>query len=474
MAKAVEGRAVSATQREWAAVVQAIVAIVGSDAVVTALTHRLVYQWDGNTVFGGLPQAVILPRDVDQVEQVIRILSDHRIPWLARGSGTGLSGGAVAIQGGVIVDLARLRGPVQIDAIGPLARVAPGVTNLELNRAAAARGYFYAPDPSSQVACTIGGNVAENSGGSHCLKYGVTVNHLLGLEVVTASGQRLSLGGAAPDLPGYDLTGFFVGSEGTLGVVTEATVHLVKQPQAVRTVLALFDGPEQASQTVSDVIAAGMLPAAMEMMDRLAMDGVELGPYRVGYPSQTGAVLLIEVDGIEAGLPEQAEHIVAIAQHNGVQEVRVAQDERERALWWQNRKTAFGAMGNLSPNYYVQDGVIPRSRLPQVLQQIESISHEFGLRIANVFHAGDGNLHPLILFDDHQKGQREKAIQAGSAILHICVEEGGSITGEHGVGIEKREEMRWMYSDEELAFQGELRRVWDPQGLANPGKVLPT
>lgn len=474
MAEAVEGREISVTQTEWTSVLQALVSIVGSDGVVTALTHRLVYQWDGNTVFGGLPQAVILPQDADQVEQVIRLLSDHGIPWLARGSGTGLSGGAVATQGEVIVDLARLRGPVRIDAVGPFARVAPGVTNLELNRAAAARGYFYAPDPSSQVACTIGGNIAENSGGSHCLKYGVTVNHLLGLKVVTASGQRLSLGGAAPDLPGYDLTGFFVGSEGTLGVVTEATVHLVKQPQAMRTVLALFDAPEQASQTVSDVIAAGMLPAAMEMMDRLAMDGVERGPYRVGYPPQTGAVLLIEVDGIDAGLQEQAERIVAIAQHNGVQEVRVAQDERERALWWQNRKTAFGAMGNLSPNYYVQDGVIPRSRLPKVLQQIEAIGHEFGLRIANVFHAGDGNLHPLILFDDRQKGQRERAIQAGSAILRICVEEGGSITGEHGVGIEKREEMRWMYSDEELAFQGELRRAWDPQGLANPGKVLPT
>ncbi|MDI3318006.1 MAG: FAD-linked oxidase C-terminal domain-containing protein [Bacillota bacterium] len=456
-----------------AEVVRGLAAIVGADSVLAGSARLLAYECDGNTVFSGLPQAVVLPHDREEVERVIRFLDEHDVPWLPRGSGTGLSGGAVAWQGGVVVDLVRLRRLVRVDPESQRAWVEPGVTNLALTEAVAPFGFFYAPDPSSQVACSIGGNVAENSGGSHCLKYGVTTNHVLGLEVVIPRGGRLRLGGAAPDLPGYDLTGFFVGSEGTLGLATEAVVRLVRRPQAVRTVLALFATPDEASRTVSDVIAAGILPAAMEMMDRLAMDGVELGPYRVGYPPEAGAVLLVEVDGIEAGLEEQAERIVAIARRNGVQDVRVARSADERNLWWQNRKTAFGAMGHLSPSYYVQDGVIPRSRLPRVLRQVDEIRREFGLRIANVFHAGDGNLHPLILFDDRRPGQRERAIRAGSAILRACVEEGGSITGEHGVGIEKREEMRLMYSDEELRFQAELRRAWDPKGLANPGKVLP-
>ncbi|MDI3298566.1 MAG: FAD-linked oxidase C-terminal domain-containing protein [Bacillota bacterium] len=454
-------------------VVAGLAAIVGADSVLAGSRRLLAYECDGNTVFAGQPEAVVLPHDREEAERVIRFLDEHDVPWLPRGSGTGLSGGAVAERGGVIVDLVRLRRVVRVDPESQRAWVEPGVTNLALTEAVAPCGLFYAPDPSSQVACSIGGNVAENSGGSHCLKYGVTTNHVLGLEVVTARGERLRLGGAAPDLPGYDLTGFFVGSEGTLGVATEAVVRLVRRPQAVRTVLALFPSPDEASQTVSDVIAAGILPAAMEMMDRLAMEGVELGPYRVGYPPESGAVLLVEVDGLEAGLDEQAERIAAVCRRNGVQDVRVARTAEERNLWWQNRKTAFGAMGNLSPSYYVQDGVIPRSRLPRVLRRVEAIGREFGLRIANVFHAGDGNLHPLILFDDRLPGQRERAVRAGSEILRACVEEGGSITGEHGVGIEKREEMRLMYSDEELRFQAELRRVWDPKGLANPGKVLP-
>ncbi|MCL6521508.1 MAG: FAD-binding protein [Firmicutes bacterium] len=456
-----------------AEVVAGLAAIVGADSVLAGTRRLLAYECDGNTVFSARPQAVVLPHDREEAERVVRLLERHGVPWLPRGSGTGLSGGAVAERGGVVVDLVRLRRLVRVDPESERAWVEPGVTNLALSEAVAPYGFFYAPDPSSQVACSIGGNVAENSGGSHCLKYGVTTNHVLGLEVVTARGERLRLGGAAPDLPGYDLTAFFVGSEGTLGLATEAVVRLVRRPPAVRTVLALFASPDEASQTVSDVIAAGILPAAMEMMDRLAMDGVERGPYRVGYPAGTGAVLLIEVDGLEAGLDEQAEQIASICRRNGVQDVRIAASPEERNLWWQNRKTAFGAMGHLSPSYYVQDGVIPRSRLPRVLGRVEAIGREFGLRIANVFHAGDGNLHPLILFDDRLPGQRERAVRAGSEILRACVEEGGSITGEHGVGIEKREEMRWMYSEEELRFQAELRQVWDPKGLANPGKVLP-
>lgn len=452
------------------AVMAELCAVVGAASVVSDPLRLLAYESDANPLFRAAPLAVVLPSAPTEVAAVVAILARHGVPFLPRGAGTGLSGGAVATGMQVVVDCARLRHIESIDLPNERVRVQAGVTNARVTAAVAPGGYLYAPDPSSQAACTVGGNIAENSGGSHCLKYGVTLNHVLAADVVLPDGETLRLGGEAPDLPGYDLLGVFVGSEGTMGIATQATLKVVRQAQAIRTVLALFDDVAAASRAVSEVIAAGIVPAAMEMMDNLAMQGVEKGPYPVGFPPDTGAVLLIEVDGLEAAVTVNAERIEAICRSLAVRSVRVAATAEERALWWANRKTAFGAMGNLATSYYVQDGVIPRSRLPQVLERIAGVGEAYGLRIANVFHAGDGNLHPLILFD---AGERDRAVRAGTDILAICVEEGGSITGEHGVGLEKRAEMAIMFTPAELALQDRVRRVFDPAGLANPGKVLP-
>jgi glycolate oxidase subunit GlcD len=448
-------------------------AALGPEAVVRSPGALWAYSADGNPDLAARPGGVVLPSRRADVAAAVAALHRHGVAVVARGAGTGLSGGAVAEEGGVLLDLARLDRILEVDPGEGWLRAEPGVTNLAVGRRAAGLGMFFAPDPSSQVACTLGGNVAENSGGGHCLKYGVTLQHVMALEAVTAGGGTLSLGGLAPDLPGYDLLGLFVGSEGTLGVATEVTVRLMPAPEATRTVLMLFDREEDASETVSEVIAAGILPAAMEMMDNLAVAGVERGPYRVGFPPDVGAVLLVEVDGLEAGLDEQAERIAAIARRRGVREARLARDEGERALWWANRKTAFGAMGNLAPAYLVQDGVIPRSRLVRVLGRVREIARSEGVRVANVFHAGDGNLHPLILYDPAEPGAAARARRAGAAMLRVCVDEGGSITGEHGVGSEKREEMAYQFTPAELALMRSVRGAWDPEGLFNPGKVLP-
>ena len=361
---------------------------------------------------------------------------------------------------------------IKVDFMNRRAVVQPGFVNLKLTHAASVEGCYYAPDPSSQSACTIGGNVGDKRGGAHCLKYGVTTNHVLGLEVVLANGEIVRLGGM-PDTPGYDLTGFFTGSEGTVGIVTEITVRILKKPQAVKTVLALFDDVVEASQAVSDIIAAGIIPAALEMMDQIAIEGVESGNYPVGYPRDLGAVLIIEVDGIESGLQAQIDRVLEVCRQYHVREVRQSADEQERLRWWANRKTAFGAMGTISPDYMVQDGVIPRSTLPQVLQRVGEISRKYGLRIANVFHAGDGNLHPLILFDTRIPGEKEKAVKAGSEVLKVCSDVGGSITGEHGVGIEKMEDMRFIYTEEEIQAQVQVRDVFNPHNLCNPDKIFP-
>ncbi len=447
--------------------------VVGSRYFKVRTFETLAYSTDANQAFRGLPQAVVVPGTAGETREVVRILAESRTPFVARGSGTGLSGGAVPVQGGVVVDLARLGHTLDGKPEDRLARVGAGVTNLRLSEWGAGHGLFFAPDPSSQVVCSVGGNVAENSGGSHCLKYGVTLNHVLGLDVVLPTGEAMRLGGEAVDWPGYDLAGLFVGSEGTLGVATEAIVSFTRRPRAVRTVLALFGSEVDPSETVAEVMASGIVPAAMEMMDRLAMDGVERGPHRVGYPDRVQAVLLLEVDGLEESVEDDAAAIRAICERHHVLDAVTARSEDERRLWWQNRKTAFGAMGNLAPNYYVQDGVIPRTRLPDVLPRVRRTAAEAGLRVANVFHAGDGNLHPLLLFDAKRPGETKRALEAGSEILRLCVELGGSITGEHGVGIEKREEMALMYTPEELRLMDEVRRVFDPFGLANPGKVLP-
>jgi glycolate oxidase len=371
--------------------------------------------------------------------------------------------------------MVKMKELLSVDFENRQAVVQPGFVNLKLTNSISSKGYYYAPDPSSQYVCTIGGNVAENAGGAHCLKYGVTTNHILGLEVVLPNGDVIHLSDdGIPDVPGYDLLGVLTGSEGTLGIITKITVRILKNPEGKQTVLAYFDNVEDGSQAVSDIISAGIVPAALEMMDTVAIEGVESGSFPVGHPRDIEALLLIEVDGIVEGLQDQIEEILTVCKNRNVREVKVAKDDQERGSWWANRKTGFGAMGAISPDYLVQDGVIPRSRLPEVLSNIAQISEDSGLRIANIFHAGDGNLHPLILFDSRIEGETEKAIKAGTACLKACSDVGGSITGEHGVGIEKMEEMRFIFTDDELDAQTEIRAVFNPNNLLNSGKLFPT
>lgn len=462
----------SATESRNDGLVDELIGLLGRDAVLFREEDLIAYECDAYTLEKALPRAVVFPKNTEETAEVVRLLNRKKIPFIPRGAGTGLSGGATPRGGEVIISLARMNRLLSVDLPNRRAVVQPGYINLHLTRAVEDQGYYYAPDPSSQQACTIGGNVGENAGGAHCLKYGVTTNHVLGLKVVLPDGEVTELGGL-PDTPGYDLVGLLVGSEGTLGIVTEITVRLMKKPEGVRTVLALFDRVEDASEAVSDIIAAGILPAALEMMDALAIEAVEKGTFPVGYPEDVEAVLLVEVDGVEAGLEEQIRRIVDVCRKHRVREVRPAASEEERASWWNNRKTAFGAVGTLSPDYLVQDGVIPRTRLPEVLARVAEIGKEKGVRIANVFHAGDGNLHPLILFDSRVPGETERAVQAGSAILKVCVDVGGSITGEHGVGLEKRKEMKDLLTDDELEVQIAVREVFNPGDLCNPGKLLP-
>ncbi|WP_241236268.1 FAD-linked oxidase C-terminal domain-containing protein [Brevibacillus marinus] len=460
-------------ERKKDELIESLIAIVGKDAIYYEEEDLLAYECDGYTIHRGMPRAVVFPSTTEEVSQIVKVLHARKIPFIPRGAGTGLSGGAIPLGGEVIISLVRMKRLLEVDFANRRAVVQPGFVNLKLTNAIAEKGYYYVPDPSSQRTCTIGGNVGENAGGAHCLKYGVTTNHVLGLEVVLPDGEIVNLGGVA-DTPGYDLLGLLTGSEGTLGIVTKITVKILKQPEALKTVCALFDRVEDASHAVSDIISAGIIPAALEMMDRIAIEGVEKGNYPVGYPKDLAAVLLIEVDGIKEGIPDQVEKIIEICQNRHVREVRAASSEAERQSWWNNRKQAFGAMGTLSPDYLVQDGVIPRSKLPEVLEKVAQISAKYGLRIANVFHAGDGNLHPLILFDSRVPGETEKAIAAGSEILQVCAAVGGSITGEHGVGIEKKEEMRYIFNEQEIDLQVRIRDVFNPENLCNPDKLFPT
>ncbi|GAB7389101.1 FAD-linked oxidase C-terminal domain-containing protein [Bacillaceae bacterium] len=453
--------------------IEELISIVGKDAVLYRYEDLVSYECDGYVIHKGIPRAVVFPSTTEEVSQVVKLLHARKIPFIPRGAGTGLSGGAIPVGGEVIISLVRMKKLLEVDFANRRAVVQPGFVNLKLTNAIADKGYYYAPDPSSQRTCTIGGNVAENAGGAHCLKYGVTTNHVLGLEVVLPDGEIVQIGGV-PDTPGYDLVGLLTGSEGTMGIVTKITVRILKRPEAVKTVCALFDRVEDASHAVSDIISAGIVPAALEMMDKIAIEGVEKGNYPVGYPKDLAAVLLVEVDGIKEGIEEQVEQIIRICEKRNVREVRAATDEAERTRWWNNRKQAFGAMGTLSPDYLVQDGVIPRSKLPEVLAKVAQISAKYHLRIANVFHAGDGNLHPLILFDSRVPGETEKAVKAGSEILKVCADVGGSITGEHGVGIEKRDEMQFIFNDEEIALQVSIRDVFNSENLCNPDKIFPT
>jgi glycolate oxidase len=439
--------------------------------LITETNQLQTYECDGLTNFRTTPDAVVLPRNTEQVQAIVRICARHRIPFVARGSGTGLSGGALPAKGGIVISFARMNRILEIDIPNQRVVVEPGVINAHVTEAVAPYGYFYAPDPSSQSVCSIGGNVAENAGGAHCLKYGFTTTHVLGMDVVLPSGELVTFGSAAPDAPGYDLTGVFVGSEGTLGVATRIILRIVKRPETVQVLLAAFDSISSAAQSVSDIIAAGMLPAALEMMDRLSAMASEAAVHP-NYPV-CEALLLVELDGPEAEVAAQMVEATDICRKNGAWEVRVAQTADERGLIWKGRKAAFAAVGRISPNYIVQDGVIPRTALPRVLEQMTRLAAEVQLRVANVFHAGDGNLHPLVLYDRAIPGQEEIALDLSERILHLCVDHGGSITGEHGVGKEKQRAMGYMFSEPDLDTMQLVRQAFDPHNLANPDKLFP-
>jgi glycolate oxidase len=453
--------------------VRELEAIVGPAGLVVSPEGRLVYEADMHTFYRGQPDAVVLPTTTEQVQAVVRVCRGARVAIVPRGSGTGLIGGAMAPQGGVMVGLNRMDRILELDLANRTATVQPGVINLALSRAVADRGWFFAPDPSSQMVSSIGGNVGTNAGGPHCLKYGITTNHVLGLELVTGAGERITVGGKVADPPGYDLTGVTVGSEGTFALITAATVRLLHLPQAVKTVLASFTTLIAASETVSDIIAAGVIPAALEMLDASIIRAINSGVAPV-YPEGAGAVLLIELDGPRAEVEAQGDQCASFCRHRGAIDVRVARDDTERALLWKGRKEAAGAVGRLTSSYLLQDAVVPRTRLPAIMREMEAIATRHGVTIANVFHAGDGNLHPMICYDDRRPDELRRASEANEELLRACIALGGSVTGEHGVGVDKADKLLLQYAEADLSFMARLRRVIDPDGVMNPGKLLPT
>jgi len=456
-------------------IIQEFQRTVGRQNVLHTKEDLMVYECDGISIFCGKPDAVVLPASTQEVAEIVKVCSREGIFIVPRGAGTGLSGGATPVDGGVVISFARMAKILEVDLENQRVVVEPGVVNAWVTDAVAAEGYFYAPNPSSQAACTIGGNVSHNSGGAICLKYGVTTNHVLGLEMVLPDGQVVQVGAKALDTPGYDLTGVLVGSEGTLGIITKVILRIVRRPESVKTFMAVFDSVDDASNAVSDIVARGIVPAAIEFMDHLAIVAVESHPiHAAGYPLDAEAILLVEVDGVREEVEVLSRRIIEVFEKNRAREVRTAKSEEERKRLWQGRKGAFGAMGALSPNYLTQDGVVPRSKLRPILKIVNEVSKKYGLRIANVFHAGDGNLHPLIVFDARIPGQTEKAIVAAVEILVGCVEFGGSLTGEHGIGIEKRELMPLIFTDQDLEVMKRLRKVFNPKGICNPSKVFPT
>jgi glycolate oxidase len=447
-------------------------AIVGADAVITDPTELTTYDCDAYTIEKSLPTAVVLPQTTEQVVEVVRYANRVGLPIVPRGAGTGLSGGALAVKGGIVLATTRMNRIVWVDTRNRRIRAQAGAVNIQLTKAVQSAGLHFAPDPSSQGACTIGGNVAENSGGPHTLKYGVTVNHVTGLQVVLPDGELLELGGVEDEPFGYDWVGLLTGSEGTLAIVTEVTARLTPLPQGVRTLLAVFETLEDATQTVSDIIAAGIIPAALELMDALTLQAVEAA-FGYGFPLDAEAVLLIELDGLEVELDAERERVVGICERNRAREVRLAQTPQERARLWAARKKAIGALGRLAPSCVTQDGVIPRSRLPQVLREAFQIAARYQLRLANVFHAGDGNLHPVLLFDDADPEQVARVVEAGEAILALCLREGGSLTGEHGIGTEKCALMHQMFSTNDLDTMKRVKAIFNPHDRLNPEKLFP-
>ena len=447
--------------------------ICGQDGVIVDEDRLLVYESDALTAYRHRPGAVVLPRTTEQVRRAVAAITSHGLPIVPRGAGTGLSGGAVPLGGAVIIGTARMNRILTIDAANRRAVLQPGVINAELSAAASAHGLYYAPDPSSQTTCTIGGNVAENSGGPHCLKYGVTSRYVTGLTVVLADGSVVRLGGQGRETPGYDLVGLFVGSEGCFGIATEIEVGLLPVPEGVRTLLGIFDRIEDAGRAVSDIVSAGLLPAAMEIIDGPTIRAVEDSVFAAGYPTDAEAALVIEFDGLEAGLDAEAVRAAEFCRLAGAREVRSAKDEEERLALWKGRKKAFGAMGRIAPDLLVQDATVPRTTLPAILKGISEIGKRYNLVVANVFHAGDGNLHPNILFDRRDEDELERVERASKEIMQICVDSGGTITGEHGVGLDKKHHMPLIYGRRELDTMWGIRRVFDPEGVMNPGKVLP-
>lgn len=451
---------------------QALRAAVGDANVVYRREDLAVYEFDG-TIEKSTPHAVVLPGTTEEVAVAVRVCNEFGVPVTPRGAGTGLSGGSVPARRGVVIATSRMRRIIEIDRENRLAVVEPGVVNLDVSRAAAPLGLFYAPDPSSQQACTIGGNVAENAGGPHCLALGVTQNHVLGLEVVTAAGEVVWLGGRAADAFGYDLRGAFIGSEGTLGIATKIVVRLTPAPASIITLLAAFETVQQASETVSAIISAGMIPAAIEMMDQLTLQAAEAG-LQCGYPPDAGAVLLVELDGLPEVIDPQASRVRSACVERGAVEVRIASSQKERDLLWKGRKGAIPSLGRLAPNYYILDGVVPRSKLVEVMETVHEVSGRYGIPIANVFHAGDGNLHPLVLFDERVPGATERVLQAGGEIMRACIDAGGALSGEHGIGAEKLRFMPWLYNETDIENMGRLRAVFGNHGDFNPCKLLPT
>ena len=461
-------------QRNWKPIIKEFEAVLGKKGVIKRREELITYECDGLSSYRQRPDVAVLPRTTEQVAAVVKICNKYSVPFIARGSGTGLSGGALPIEDCVLVVTSLMRQILNIDLDNQRVVVQPGVINNWVTQAVSGAGFYYAPDPSSQIICSIGGNVAENSGGVHCLKYGVTTNHVLELKVVTPTGEIVNLGGQVPEMPGYDLTGIFVGSEGTLGIATEITLRILKTPESICVLLADFTSVEAAGAAVSDIISAGIIPGGMEMMDNMSINAVEDVTALNVYPRDAVAILLVEIDGLEVEVQVNKQRVIDICKSNGARNVTIASDSEQRLKLWKGRKAAFAAAGHLSPDYYVQDGVIPRTQLPYVLKEIEALSERSGYKIANVFHAGDGNLHPLILYDNSVEGALEKVEEVGGEILKLCVKVGGSISGEHGIGADKRCYMPDMFSKADLDTMQFVRKVFNPKGLANPEKMFPT
>ncbi|NES25332.1 MAG: glycolate oxidase subunit GlcD, partial [Symploca sp. SIO3E6] len=447
---------------------------IGKDSVIRRKEELLTYECDGLASYRQKPALVVLPRTTEEVAAAVKICHQHNLPWVARGAGTGLSGGALPVEDCVLIVTALMKRILDIDLENQRIVVQPGVINNWVTQAVTGAGFYYAPDPSSQIICSIGGNVAENSGGVHCLKYGVTTNHVMGLKLVLPDGSIVDVGGAVPEMPGYDLTGLFVGSEGTLGLATEITLRILKKPESICVLLADFTSVEAAGAAVAGIIGNGIIPAGIEMMDNLTINAVEDVVATGCYPRDAGAVLLVELDGLEVEIVSNKQRVAAICQQHGARKITAARDEETRLKLWKGRKSAFAAAGHMSPNYFVQDGVIPRTKLAEVLKEIAALSDKYGYRIANMFHAGDGNLHPLILYDNAVEGAFAKVEELGGEILKLCVRSGGSISGEHGIGADKNCYMPEMFTEADLETMKWVNQVFNSKGLANPGKLFPT